>query len=86
MEFQKKKRALFSASTSTLHLRPLHLHPLNHAVIYIVLTMDAVPCLDLTPPYQVASAQLTLLENDAKKVNAEDTWGVELFLWTYRLS
>ena len=56
----------------------LHPHPLNHAVIYIVLTMDDVPCLDLIPPYQVASAQLTLLENDAKKVNAEDTWGVEL--------
>ena len=39
--------------------------------------MDAVPCLDSTPPYQVAYAQLNLLANDVKKVNAEDTLGVE---------
>ena len=68
MEFQKKKRVLFN-----------HLHPLDHAVIYIVSTMDAVPWLDSTPPYQVAYAHLNLLVNDAKKVNAEDTWEIEFY-------
>ena len=63
-----------------------HLHPLNHAVIYIASTMDAVPCLDSTPPFQVAYAQLNLLANDVKKVNAEDTLGVELIAFWLRFT
>ena len=48
--------------------------------------MDTVPCLDSTPPYQVAYAQLNLLANDVKKVNAEDTLGVELIAFWLRFT
>ena len=54
---------------------------LNHAMTYLVSIMESV----LTPPHQDAFVKRDLLENDAKKVIEEDTWGVELKFFLFRL-
>ena len=71
VEFQKRKKVPYS-----------HMQTLNHAMTYLVSIRESV----LTPPHQDAFVKRDLLENDAKKVIEEDTWGVELKFFLFKIN